>query len=150
MSRVQLDWSDDKLIDAVFQAYMVRGKSASQVARELAIPGLTRNAVIGQARRAGWEKGRQAGRSSVKNTVDPPSPNKPAAVNYGKKFETKYPATATSKLLADLEFNECQWPVGSAAAPKNQLHCADPVQPGKAYCPTHYGKAYSKGKPCEF
>lgn len=150
MTRVQLDWSSDDLTDAVFQAYMVKGKSASEVERALNIPGLTRNSIIAHANRMGWTKGRQPPKPGVKHTVDRPSPDKPAAVNYGKKFETKYPATATSKLLTDLERNECQWPVGSSDTPREQLHCADRVQQGKAYCPTHYGKAYSKGKPCEF
>ena len=150
MSRVQIDWSQDGLLDAVYQAYMVKGRSAAQIEREMAIPGLTRNAIIGHANRNGWIKGRQAGRATPKNTVDLPSPDKPAAVNYGKRFETKYPATATSKLLADLESNECQWPVGSADTPRDQLHCADRVASGKVYCPTHYAKAYTKGKPCEF
>jgi len=123
-------WTDERVVD--LKRYAAAGFSASQIADQLG--GLTRNAVIGKARRASihitnYEEKRELGRlpEPRKRPQYAPDPTDP---------RQRYTCT-----IMDLADAACRWPLGEPA--HDMLYCGAPTDGHNSYCGWHARIAYS-------
>lgn len=104
---------DAKLIE------LIESGATTQQAADALGHGITKNAVIGRARRLGQEWART-------NHYRPPPPAPPPAAEF--------PGYA-----------RCCWPQGHPGEPDFHF-CGDTAEPGKPYCSTHAARAYIRPK----
>jgi GcrA cell cycle regulator len=173
------EWTDEETRALADMA--AAGYSSGWVANEL---GMTRNAVIGKARREGIQfrsnlSGDQRIRPIPYSITPRPQKKRKAdplptfvttkiaqaafrkghfgsAANYKRKMaavanraayiKRLFAGTGTGPMLWELKGNQCKWP-----EPPNDLgittFCADPVEPGRPYCPCHWQLSVEPRKP---
>lgn len=109
-----------------------------------AIGGVTRNAVIGRARRLGLAKQAPGFRRKLRaSDPRPPKPAAPVALRYIAVLDPipapmppTEPEIALVAGVLDLEAHHCRWPVGSG-------FCGCQKAAG-SYCQTHNDRAWAK------
>jgi GcrA cell cycle regulator len=157
-------WPDEQV--AELKLLFGEGKSFSQIAVALNRKfktGHSRNAALGKAKRIGLERGsakapqRLAGAAvaMIRAARKPPREGMAAPMAWGAQSSpvavapTPYvdrPETAGKKTLLQLLDHDCKWGVGDPR-PMGFRFCAEPVEPGRSYCPPHCRRAYIAPKP---
>jgi GcrA cell cycle regulator len=133
------------------------GKPALQIAGNW--DGITKNAVIGRARRLKLpSRGLAQIRPKVKSESPPPVKSAPpVSPDMAKIFvvdgvrENHTPEEPieipVGKTVLTIEDSECRWPLGDVRSPEFHF-CSHKTLPGLPYCGKHCKKAYSDfGKP---
>ena len=119
-----------------------RGLTAAQSA-EL-IGGVTRDAVISKRRRLGLAPTKAA--RDILGALPPPTRSLVAGFPVPRfrceplpDMDLPAPPDAAPKRLADREFGECAWPLGTAdeEGDYRTLFCCAPVKRGRPYCIDH-------------
>lgn len=159
-----MNWSDEEF--AALKELWAEGKSCRYIGELLSMRFrrvISRNSVISKANRCvGLERRRSANgsgngrpRRSMRRQTPPPPGLKSAmraiwanAPSLGPSPMPKDDdphAHPDRKTLADLEDNECRWPLGD---PKDAAFgfCGHVKAPGLSYCPTHAMRAYAPTK----
>ena len=134
------NWTDER-IDLLRKLLDV-GKSASQIARTLG--GVTRNAVIGKARRLnigfvvpiGKPKSGPKPRDRVNIRLNTPPKFKPVAA-----IDLPPEPVANPVTLMQLTEHTCRYPV--SGEPRDMLFCGAVPAHGKPYCNFHCAQAFA-------
>jgi GcrA cell cycle regulator len=135
-------------LDDLHRLFVGQNLSAAKVARALG-GGVTRNAVLGKARRLGWIRA-QRPKSGRRPSPDGPRVN-PRLVNpaprwvRGGPFSKVLPlprlreiaVISTPRPWTERGERECAFPVGEPREPGLQMSCCAPVQGRGEYCPAH-------------
>ncbi len=110
--------------DADLRRLVAEGKTSGQVAREM---GVSRNTVIGRARRLGlsWSLSARGGRARLTGPIQPPPPLLP----------TPFPPPQS-----------CLYPHGDPGDPGFGFCGDEVVEFGHPYCAEHKNITYKKGK----
>jgi len=151
-------WTDEDIRTA--GKMWTSGATAQGIANHLG-GGLTRNAVIGKMRRAGYERSQSIGleNSRLANRKKNPIQNlKMKGVNPAKaaeiieKAKPKMPAVIETVpvgglRLEDLERNQCRWPINNPAQSDNFRFCGAHVDVGRNYCCAHRAVAFTARQP---
>jgi len=167
----RMAWTDEKI--AQLKKCWAKGLSASQIAEAIG-GGITRNAVIGKLARLGlqlkggkgWPRGPVSKlipatprRTKAKAAIPPPwkarLPKSSALIDEGSVRpqasyvpyveEVEVPK-AERKGVADLEANDCRWPIGDPG--DRDFHfCNRKQHPGLPYCEHHVRVAYIPANP---
>jgi GcrA cell cycle regulator len=117
--------------------------------------GITKNAAIGKAQREGFAvpKSTRPDAISAKRQARPPRAAAPRrakgspalsalfADGYVSPAEEVVIPTGERKGIADLEPNDCRWPIGDPQSPDFHF-CAREKVPGLSYCRQHGQRAY--------
>lgn len=138
-----MTWTDERC--NMLRSLWAGGFSASQIAAELG--DLTRNAVIGKARRLGLEK-REHGRNPLLKIRDHDSPPKrrrkpnrrlnPIVQIPRIALPSPLPFDGNPITLIDLTNHTCRWPINDDV--RNMLYCGKPeadLECRKPYCDHH-------------
>jgi GcrA cell cycle regulator len=160
-----MSWSDELVAQA--KKLWDEGKSAGVVALELG-HGITRNAVIGKAFRAGWSQHQQNGAAKVQRVagdrasvrrlpVRPRNPHNNNPLGWGNTktkappqpkpvkviAEPPTPPTARMLPLERLTAKSCRWPIGDGPP---FLFCgvAEADFPAEPYCRYHRDLAHAR------
>lgn len=141
------DWTDQRIEQ--LKACLANGMSASEIGKEF---GVTRNTIIGKARRLGLEFSRKPYRRGTAvhrppvvrraplkpalrhaPAVPPPTPEpEPIPID-----DMAIPPEQRRTLLT-LRKRECRWPVGDPLLdPQNFFFCGASRKDGSSYCPHH-------------
>lgn len=140
-------WTDQAI--ERLKSCLADGMSASEIGDEF---GVTRNAIIGKARRLGLDFSRKPysrGMGKPKPFVFRKAPLKPA-MRYAPAVPPPAPEpepipiddmaipTKQRRTLLTLRKRECRWPVGDPLLdPQNFFFCGASQKDGSSYCPHH-------------
>ena len=157
-------WTDAEA--ETLKAMWNKGHSASEIVA--AIPGVTRNSVIGKAYRLGLREHVNApklnkplptssenGRAPVKKLardarvkIAKPDPVKVAEVTRLVERVAALPAPKPLNLtLLELDSRSCRWPVAGEKA--STLFCGHPTEDSKSYCTCHVRLSVGRGTESE-
>ncbi len=138
-------WTEER--DALLRKFEGDGLSHARIAAAInAATGsaFTRCAISGRLHRKGWASGRSQAQSTRLWAAEQriaergTAPFKQAPLPLPPEDSA---ALAGAKPLADLEHNECKWPLGDPRTPQFGFCGADAV-PGLPYCAGHVARAY--------
>ncbi len=136
------NWTEERV--AMLGNLLRGGLSAGQIAEEMG--GITRNAVIGKARRLGlgFCATNPGGRpkSGRKPRAHPFVDRKPPNVAPGAIADLQPEIVANPVTLLELTEWTCRWPIGDPTSPDFVFCGALPV-PGHSYCAGHCRLAYA-------
>lgn len=135
-------WTDERI--ELLKKLWADGLSCSQIAG--ALPGFTRNAIIGKVHRLGLS-GRDKAVSS-KPAVKRPRVHytrvkrlqRDAAARAEPVMELPPETPANAKLFDELGPDHCRWPC--SGEPPNTIFCGGDVLSDYSYCPRHCRMAY--------
>jgi len=139
-------WDEGRV--ARLRELLMRGKTAGQIAH--ALGNVTRSAVIGKVHRLGLalnaetksarDRRLDRARSSGKRRQ---APKQPAAIRVmiPEPIPHRRADDVARKQLADLEPNDCKFPVGDPGTPGFGF-CASGRVPGLPYCAEHAARCY--------
>ena len=142
-----MTWTPERII--TLRKLWTIGESASAIAANLG--GVSKNAVIGKARRfnlpAHPKTTRQRARApALPRSPAPLRPRTPAPAlprSRAPVIPEMAPPPDRHPTTRDISPNQCCWPEGDPK--KNDFfYCGRPPIPGKPYCPHHYARAYKK------
>lgn len=152
-------WTDERLEQA--KAWVVEGLSSREIAERLG-EGVSRNAVIGKLRRAGFQcgAGKYCGRprrgdapKKVKAAKPPKPKSKHFRFGYGARAQSPVPLKATPvrepapppevKMLGIMQLGPttCKFPIGDPRNP-DFGYCGHKRQGTSSYCEYHHRLAY--------
>ncbi len=159
-------WDDSRNVD-LLRTMWLDGKSASEIA--LAIPGATRNAVIGKVHR--MKLGKRASPAATKSRVRTASGREGHRGRSGglgqskansiiNRVQGRMKAALVPKLpeddegvdvtaligIMDLNEHTCRWPIGDPLDPSFGFCGKEPVE-GKPYCEDHCRRAFGQQVP---
>ena len=148
-------WNDER-IEQLSALWRADELSAAEIANR--IGAVSRNAVIGKARRLGLPNKSAPRKVPLSAFVKPNSakpkpnsvPNKPKSPKPPKlpviAYEPIPAADDVARVLSvlDLEFGQCRWPVEHAGG---MGYCGCQAIEGKSYCPGHHARSVDRRPP---
>ena len=136
----------ERLLDKLAKDWAA-GLSTRQIGARLE---LSRGAVIGivaRARKHGDPRFRPRLKSSKQKAKPKVRVVKPAGENVGNTRPPPPPLEPLRpRLLVDLDWRDCRWPVGTAPDGRHLL-CGRPAVPGRPYCERHCGAVRESTNP---
>ncbi len=121
-----MTWTAERV--EILKNHTAAGLSATQIGEQMRV---SRNAVIGKARRAGihitnYEEKRKLG-------ILPPARKRPRpSANPGRRFFCT---------IMDLSAESCRWPIGDNPS-ADMLYCGAPIGGCSSYCGWHHAIAH--------
>lgn len=137
------NWTDERV--EMLRKLCADGLSAGQMREELG--GITRNSIIGKARRMGFGFTSQPGKPKQGpkprgHRKTPFVDRKPPKFNVYVAIDLPPEQPANPVTLMELTADTCRWPIGEVT--HNTMFCGATAVPGAPYCVGHCRIAYAR------